>query len=241
MYTEAVLGVLSVVFAATAIVGAGGNVIYDAGNLFRLQIGAGGVFAGGMARFLSVIGIPSALGGAIGAIFLTVMALTVMQLVLRFMRVASAELLGDRIVAFKNPHIGSLVAIGWTLLILWTAFWQRIWVLFGGANQLFAGLALLLITIWLARQGKRFSWAFWPGVFMYITTVAALLITAYKSFFGPSGAFASGDVGAAFRLGNGLAGLIGLFLAIAAIVLALDGLRSFNEARSGMAEAPASD
>src|SRR3990172_2873905 len=65
-----------------------------------------GVFSGGMARFLSVIGIPSALGGAIGAVFLTVMALTVMQLVLRFMRVASAELLGDKMPAFKNAAFG---------------------------------------------------------------------------------------------------------------------------------------
>jgi carbon starvation protein len=241
MYTEAVLAVWSVVFAATAIAKADGSVIYDQANNFRLNIGAGGVFAGGMARFLNVIGIPADLGGAIGAIFLAVMALTVMQLVLRFMRVASAELLGDRITAFKNPHVGSIVAIGWTLLILWTAFWQRIWVLFGGANQLFAGLALLLITIWLAREGKKHSWVFWPGVFMYITTVAALLVTAYNSFFGSSGAFASGEVGFAFRLGNGIAGLIGLFLALAAIMLAVDGLRSFNEARSKMAEAAAGD
>ncbi len=241
MYTEAVLAVLSVVFAVTAIARADGSPIYDASKGYFLSIGAGGVFAGGMARFLNVIGIPEALGGAIGSIFLAVMALTVMQLVLRFMRVASAELLGDRIPAFKNAHVGSLVAIGWTLLILWTAFWQRIWVLFGGANQLFAGLALLLITIWLAREAKRYAWAFWPGVFMYVTTVAALIVTAWKSFFGANGAFAPGDVAMAFRIGNGIAGLIGLFLALAALMLAYDGLKSFNEARSRQAVAPAGD
>ncbi|MFQ5578476.1 MAG: carbon starvation protein A [Anaerolineae bacterium] len=240
MFTEAVLGTLSVVFAATLIVKADGSVIYAADNLYRLSVGAGAVFAGGMARFLSVIGIPAALGGAIGAIFLVVMALTVMQLVLRFMRVASAELVGETIPIMKNPHVGSLVAIGFTLLILWTAFWQRIWVLFGGANQLFAGLALLLITIWLAEQGKKYDWAFWPGAFMYVTTVAALLVTAYKSFFGANGMFAPGDVAAAFRVGNGIAGLIGLFLAIAALILAWDGVKSFNKARSEAAAAPAS-
>jgi carbon starvation protein len=239
MFTEAVLGVLSVVFAATLIVGAGGAPIYDSSNLYRLSIGAGGVFAGGMARFLSVVGIPAALGGAIGAIFLAVMALTVMQLVLRFMRVASAELLGDAVPIMKNPHVGSLVALGFTLLILWTAFWQRIWVLFGGANQLFAGLALLLITIWLAEQGKKYAWTFWPGVFMYVTTVAALLVTAYKSFFGPAGLF-DPAAGLAFQIGNGIAGLIGLFLALAALVLAWDGVRSFNKARSEAVVAPAS-
>jgi carbon starvation protein len=231
MYSEAVLAVLSVIFAVTAITRADGTAIYDQTKNYFLTTGAAGVFAGGMARFLNVLGIPSDLGGAIGSIFLAVMALTVMQLVLRFMRVASADLLGDRISLFKNPHFGSFVAIGWTLLILWTAFWQRIWVLFGGANQLFAGLALLLITIWLAREGKRYGWAFYPAIFMYVTTVAALLDTARRALFGTNGAFASGDVAVAFRIGNGVAGLIGLFLAIAALFLAYDGIISFNKAR----------
>jgi carbon starvation protein len=239
MFLEVVLAVLAVVFAATLITGADGTAIYDPNNLYRLSIGAGGVFAGGMARFLSVIGIPVDLGGAIGSIFLAVMGLTVMQLVLRFMRVASAELLGDVMPIMKNPHIGSLVAIGFTLLILWTAFWQRIWVLFGGANQLFAGLTLLLITIWLAQEGKKYAWAFWPGVFMYITTVAALLVTAYKSFFDAKGLF-DATAGIWFQIGNGIAGLIGLFLAIAAVILAWDGLQSFNKARAeATAAAPA--
>lgn len=241
MFTEAVLAVLAVVFAATALTRADGSVLYDAAANYKLSVAAGAIWAGGMSRFLSVIGIPAALGGAIGSIFLAVMALTVMQLVLRFMRVASAELLGDKITAFKNPHVGSIVAVGWTALILWTAFWQRIWVLFGGANQLFAGLALLLITIWLAREGKRYAWAFYPGVFMYITTVAALFVTAYNSFFAKgSGAFAEG-VGIAFRIGNGIAGVIGLFLALTALILAWDGIKSFNQARSKMAPAPAGD
>ncbi|MBN1219713.1 MAG: hypothetical protein JXM69_12350, partial [Anaerolineae bacterium] len=231
MFLEVVLAVLAVVFAATLIANPDGSIVYDAANLFQLKVGAGAVFAGGMSRFLSVIGIPAALGGAIGAIFLAVMALTVMQLVLRFMRVASAELLGDKLPIMRNPHIGSLVAIGFTLLILWTAFWQRIWVLFGGANQLFAGLTLLLITIWLVEQGKKYAWAFWPGVFMYITTVAALLVTAWKSFFGATGLF-DATAGLAFRIGNGIAGLIGLFLAIAALILAWDGILSFNKARA---------
>jgi carbon starvation protein len=96
----------------------------------------------------------------------------------------------------------------------------------------------LLITIWLVEEGKKYTWTFWPGVFMYVTTVAALLVTAYKSFFGPSGLF-DPTAGLAFQIGNGLAGLIGLFLAIAALVLAWDGIKSFNEARSEAMAAPA--
>lgn len=240
MYTEAVLGVLSVIMGATLIARADGTAIYDSAQNFKLVIGAGGVFAGGMARFMNVVGVPTALGGAVGAIFLTIMALTVMQLVLRFMRVASAELLGDSIPAFKSPHFGSLVAVALTLFLVYFGYWQWIWVLFGGANQLFAGMALLLITIWLAEQGRRYNWAFIPGIFMYITTVAALLWTSWtalnKGFLNPAP-----DMTAPFVLGNGISAVFGLYMAISAVVLLVDGLRAFNKARSAPAPAAAGD
>jgi carbon starvation protein len=237
MYTEAVLGVLSVVFAAT--IGVTGG-MYDPDQQFRLVSGAGGVFANGMAQFLNVLGIPAELGGAVGAIFLVVMALTVMQLVLRFMRVASAELLGDKIPAFKNAHVGSLVAVLLTLFLISFGFWQHIWVLFGGSNQLFAGMALLLVSIWLARQDKPTSWSFWPGMFMYATTVAALLYTSvYNSIW--KGIITAEGPSAGVLVGNLVTGAFGLYMVIAAVILFLDGVKSFNQAKATGAAPAAAD
>jgi len=220
MFTECVLGVLSATFAVTAF---GGFAGYKA----QLAKGAGAVFAGGMAEYLSVLGIPKAFGGAFGASFLIIMALTVMQLVLRFMRVASAELVGEAIPAFKNIHFGSIVGIILTLVILWTGFWSRIWILFGGSNQLFAGLALVLITIWLAQSGKAYQWAMWPAIFMYVTTVAALIVTAWVSL---QAAFTPG-LKAAFVFGNLVAAAIGFVLVILSLVLAYDALQAFGKAK----------
>ena len=228
MFFEAVLAVLSLTFAATSVG------LYDAEKGYKLTVKAGAVFAKGIATFLGVLGIPQGFGVAFGSAFLAIMALTVMQLVLRFMRIASAELVGDKIPAFKNPHVGSLVAILFTLLILWTSFWQQIWVLFGSSNQLFAGLALMLITIWLARDGRPYGWTFWPAAFMYITTVAALLYTGGKVF----DKVLKGQVtGTAFVVGNVIAGLIAFFLVIAALILLWDGWRSFSAARRQSAPA----
>ncbi len=226
MYSEAVLGILSLVFAATSVG------LYDPEQNYKLTVGAGAVFAKGMARFLNALGVPTDFGAAFGSAFLAIMALTVMQLVLRFMRVASAELVGEKVPAFRNPHVGTLVAIAFTLLILWTGFWQQIWVLFGASNQLFAGLALLLISIWLAREGKSSNWAFWPGLFMYVTTMAALFLTALKSFQGAG----APDIGFAFRVGRLIAGGIGAFLFLAGLYLFVDGVRAFLRSRE---EAPA--
>jgi carbon starvation protein len=162
-----------------------------------------------------------------------------MQLVLRFMRVASAELLGDRIPAFKNAHIGTLVALALTLFIILFGFWQWIWVLFGGSNQLFAGMALLLVSIWLARQAKPYNWAFWPGMFMYVTTVAALLyVSVYNALW--KGVFQAQGADAGFLVGNLISAAFGLYMVVAAVILFIDGVRAFNEARTtGMRPAAA--
>jgi carbon starvation protein len=231
MYTECVLGVLSVTFAVTAF---GGFAGYKA----QLAKGAGAVFAGGMAEYLNVMSfgwISKDFGAAFGASFLIIMALTVMQLVLRFMRVASAELVGEAIPAFKNVHFGTIVGILLTLLIMWTGFWSRIWILFGGSNQLFAGLALVLITIWLAQSGKAYRWAMWPAIFMYVTTVAALVVTAYVSF---QAIFTPG-LKAAFVFGNLVAAVIGFVLVILSLVLAYDAIQAFGRARRALRPAAA--
>jgi carbon starvation protein len=248
MYTEAVLGVLSVIMGATLIAAtaADGTVtaIYDEGRNYFLTVGAAGVFANGMARFMAVLGIPTSLGTAVGSIFLVIMATTVMQLVLRFMRVASAELLGDKIPAFKNPHVGSLVAIVFTLFLVYFGFWQSLWILFGGSNQLFAGMALLLISIWLAQQGKAVNWTFIPGMFMYATTVGALLWTAYYRFkvgFIDPQPENSTVAPFFFQLAEGISVVFGLLMALTALILLWDGLKSFTAARAKPASAPAGD
>jgi carbon starvation protein len=109
-----------------------------------------------------------------------------------------------------------------------TGWWQYLWILFGGANQLMASLALLLITVWLMSEGKPAKWTFYPMIFMFITTIAALLYTSYdllqKVF---SGAVKGGDL-----IGNTLMGLVGLFLVIAAILLAIDGVKALNRYRA---------
>jgi carbon starvation protein len=230
MFTEAVLATLAVVFAVCAFGGYQGyrEVLTKGG-------GPAAVFARGMAEYLNVLFIPKDFGLAFGSAFLVIMALTVMQLVLRFMRVASAELLGDAIPVFRNVHFGTIVGIILTLVLMWTGFWSRIWILFGGSNQLFASLALVLITIWLVQTGKSYQWALWPAIFMYVSTVAGLLVTAYVSL---QAAFTAG-LKAAFVFGNLVAAAIGFALVILALFLAWDAWQAFGKAKGAVKPAAA--
>jgi hypothetical protein len=46
-----------------------------------------------------------------------------------------------------------------------------------------ASLALLLVTLWLMSKGKAYLWTFIPFIFMFVTTIGALIYKAYEAFF----------------------------------------------------------
>jgi carbon starvation protein len=185
------------------------------------------VFSGGLANFLNVIRVPKEFGTAYGSVFLTIMALTIMQLVVRFMRVASAELVGKRLPVMKNTHAGTIVALLFTLLFVWVIPWLTIWTAFGAANQLMAGLALLLIALWAMSEGRKHAWALWPAAFMIITTIAALVYLAYTNFR----ALANPKIVVQGFIASLLVGIIAVVLIIAAVILVADGLKALAKPR----------
>ncbi len=234
MFLEMFLATLSIL---TAVVGVGVTKGF-AGYVGLVAAGKNaGVFAVGLSEMMARIGVPTSFGLPYGSVFLTLMALTIMYLVVRFMRVASAEFLGDKVAVFKNTTFGTIVALLLSALLIWTGFWARIWVLFGGANQLMAALALLLVTLWLMSKGKNYLWTLIPFLFMFVTTIAALLITAYNTL---KQVFTTPGLAIDLVIGNILAGLIAIYLVIAALILGWDAYKAFQRYRAGEQPVPAS-
>jgi len=159
MFMEAGFAIVAFLTATVAFGGWQGYM--DAGGPAK----ALAVFAGGFANFLSKVGIPASFGTAYGSVFLTIMAITIMQLVARFMRVASAELVGKQIPVMRNTHVGTIVALLLTVLFVLIIPWLAIWGAFGASNQLMAGLSLLLIALWLKSEGRKNAWALYPSFF----------------------------------------------------------------------------
>ncbi len=195
------------------------------------------VFSKGLSAFLNYWGLDAALGQgfgvAYGSIFLTLMALTIMQLAVRFMRVASAEALGDRFPILRNIHVGSIIALALTLFLVWITPFIQIWGAFGAANQLMASLALLLITLWLMSKAKNYQWTFWPFIFMFVTTVGALLWQAYSAFLVKLPQVKTWQDGVA----QVTIGALDLILVALAIVLVADALGSIRRYRAELARA----
>jgi len=226
MFLEMFLATLSVL---TAVVGVGATKGFI-GYVKLIAAGKNaGVFAVGLSEMLAKIGVPTSFGLPYGSVFLTLMALTIMYLVVRFMRVASAEFMGDKVPLFKNATFGSIVALLLSALLIYTGFWARIWVLFGGANQLMAALALLLVTLWLMSTGKNYLWTLIPFLFMYVTTIGALLITSFNTI---KQVITTPDLPIDKVIGNWLAGLIALYLVISALILGWDSLKAFQRSRA---------
>lgn len=189
----------------------------------------GKLFGDGLGNLLQFLRLPPSWGEVYGPLMIVILAITILHLVVRFMRIATNELLGRVLPAMRIPAVGTLIALILTFVLAYTGTFNYIWVLFGSANQLMASLALMIASIWLVAERKQATFALVPMVFMYVTTMAAIVILCWQLLhqaftrLGPGGvALASDKV-----VGNWVAGLIGIALFIAALVLAWDGGKSF--------------
>jgi carbon starvation protein len=229
MFGEFALGLLSLLAVAVA-----------ATKTSATTAGAITAFAAGIGSFLSIFKIPLTYGTAIGSAAFVVIVITVTQLVFRLMRVTLAEGLGERSPIFRNIHVGTVISMVATLILVISGTWVYIWQLFGAANQLMASLSLLVVTVWLVSTRRNIVYAAVPTVFMYVTTMAATLVIAYNLFetILIKQSSVAGHGVAVF--GAAITIAIAVIIFVAAILIAVDGYRAFQRYREGPARtAPA--
>jgi carbon starvation protein len=220
MFTENTLALLALV--AVSIAGVGGGA---------------GRFAAGVGSLMTVIFGANFLlfGTALGFGAFMVIVLTVTQLIFRVMRVTLSEWVGEAVPVLKNMHVSTITSMLLTMLLVLTGTWVYLWQLFGAANQLMAALSLLIVTVWLREQRRNPSYALWPTVFMYVTTLAATLVTARNLYVTivPRGGSAAAGAWAMIII----AGL----LFITALFIGWDGYKAYQRYSQGgtVTKAPA--
>ena len=215
MFSENTLGLLSLV--AVSIAGTGGG---------------GGRFAAGVGKLLHAAtfgALPEVLGTALGFGAFVVIVLTVVQLVFRVMRVTLTEWVGESVPAVKNMHVSSIISMALTLLLVLTGTWVYLWFLFGAANQLMAALSLMLVTVWLKSEKKNPAYALWSMLFMYITTIAATVLTAYNLW----ATVLTKDVGIVPVIGAWLMIIVAVLLVVAALFIGYDGWQAYQRYAKG--------
>ena len=99
---------------------------------------------------------------------------------------------------------------------------SAIWGLFGAANQLLAGIALMAVAAWLGEVGKNNKMFFIPMVFMLAATLTSLVLTITAKV----GAMTAGSEGA-FFWGNWFQLIFALAMAVLAVILVIEGVQTF--------------
>jgi carbon starvation protein len=133
------------------------------------------------------LGIPANITLAVMAVFVVSFAATTLDSATRIQRYVVVEL--SSACNFK-PLTGRQAATAFAVIsAVLLAFYDgsgkgalKLWPLFGSINQLLAGLALLVITIYLARRKISIAYTAIPMVFMIIMTGWAMVINIQRYY-----------------------------------------------------------
>jgi carbon starvation protein len=212
MFGEYTLACLSLVAVSIAGVGGGGG---------RFAAGVGKLIYAGTFK-----AIPEVFGTALGFGAFVVIVLTVTQLVFRVMRVTLTEWAGETIPLVRNMHVSSIISMLLTLALVLTGTWVYLWQMFGASNQLMAALSLLVVTVWLKSEKRNPSYALYPMLFMYVTTLFATAVTARNLYV----TIASNPAMSGLPVAGAWAMIVlAALLIIAALFIGWDGLKAFQK------------
>ncbi len=182
-----------------------------------------GTFGEGYGRLTAPIF--GALGALVGITLLEAFVITTLDTATRITRYVASELLADAfgIPIFKNRYLTTLL-IGVCAAALALGNWRAIWPVFGSANQLIAGMVLLIATVYLLSRGR--SWAFTavPAVLVFVTAMAALVYSLL--------AFTGATQVKSLPRSNLLA-VIAAILIVVGLSVAIKGLTVFRAALRG--------
>ena len=201
MITEAALAVLALVSVTAGLYWKGG----PAGLVYP-ELMKGGNWIATFGKGYGQITKPifGALGMLIGITMLKTFILTTLDSATRITRYIGNELFAERlrIRAMHNPYFNTAVVVAVALYFA-LGSWQTIWPVFGAANQLIAALVLLVVSTYLVTTRKNVWYCLIPGIFMLLTTTAALIWEVSRFF--PQGKILLGTVGSVLLL---LAGIV---------------------------------
>ena len=188
------------------------------------------IFAGAIANFLSVVGLPHSLVFTLINLAVSAFALTSLDSVARVGRLSFQEFFLDDDVdqdnmspflkVVTNKYFATIITLVLAYLLTKVGY-AEIWPLFGSANQLLSVLALVACAVFL-KKTKRQGFMLWgPMVFMMAVTFTALSMTIVKL----SKAFMTTGL----DVGNTLQLIFAVLLLILGVLVAIQGVKKLLE------------
>jgi len=225
MLIEGILAVVALLAAAT-LIGSRFQVLYDEHKFVP-------IFSEGVGGFLSRIpflGIPREGASSFAALAVSAFALTSLDTCTRLARFVLQEFFERRgtrkqPILARNRYLSTAICVAAGLAFLKSGRAGEIWPVFGSANQMLGALALLAVTVWLARAGRRNSVVKFPMYFMFAVTLSALGTLIYRNFVSR----------------NVLLLVVSAVLFVVAVALGFLGRRSLSQAAAVAAEGSGAD
>lgn len=185
------------------------------------------IFAGAIANFLSVIGLPYSLVFTLINLAVSAFALTSLDSVARVGRLSFQEFFQDDdkeptpfLKLMTNKHFATIITLVLAYMLCKVGY-AEIWPLFGSANQLLSVLALVACAVFLKKTNRQ-GWMLWvPMAFMMAVTFTALGMTIFKL----SKAF----VTTGLTFGNTLQLVFAVLLLILGVLVAIQGIKKLME------------
>ena len=188
------------------------------------------IFAGAIANFLTVIGLPYQLVFTLITLAVSAFALTSLDSVARVARLSFQEFFIDEDTDMEHlSPFKKVVTNSWfaTIITLILAFmlakvgYAEIWPLFGSANQLLSVLALVACAVFLKKTKRQGAMLWIPMFFMMAVTFTALTMTIVKLF--------TALTTTGLTLGSTMQLIFAVLLLILGVIVAIQGIKKLAE------------
>jgi carbon starvation protein len=140
-------------------------------------------FVDGSANMIASFGVPASIAVVIMGVFVASFAGTTLDTATRIQRYILSELFDSvKLTALTGKYITTFLAVGTALLLAFASGPSgngalKLWPLFGAVNQTLAGLALIIITVYLKdKGGVKWLISGIPALFMMVMTIWALIL-----------------------------------------------------------------
>lgn len=185
------------------------------------------IFAGAIANFLSVIGLPHSLVFTLINLAVSAFALTSLDSVARVGRLSFQEFFIDDdtdmdhlnpfMKVVTNKYFATIITLVLAYFLTKVGY-AEIWPLFGSANQLLAAMVLIALAVFLKTTGRT-GWTLYIPMFMMLAVTFTALVQKTIALVRNIGA------GQATFLVDGLQLIVALLLMVLGVLVAYSCLR----------------
>ena len=159
--------------------------------------GGGGpvaAFSAGLGALIGELGLPAETATNFVALAVSAFALTSLDTATRLSRFAFQEFFEPRRrpstddgdvpastptpFLARNRFVATTISVAAAGALALSGSYKKIWPIFGSANQLLAALALLAVSVWLARRKRQNLFTIIPMFIMFAVTLTSLTILA---------------------------------------------------------------